>query len=105
MNKNYYVYILANKRNGALYIGVTSDLIKRVWEHKNKVIEGFTQKYNVNKLVYFEQYNDPINAIKREKRLKKYNRKWKLGLIEKETPDWKDLYKKLITGLSDRVGQ
>jgi len=75
MNRYYYIYILANKRNGTLYIGVTSDLIKRVWEHKNKVIEGFTKKYSIDKLVYFEQYNDPVNAIKREKRLKKYNRK------------------------------
>ena len=105
MEKYYYVYILANKRNGTLYIGITSDLIKRVWEHKNKVIEGFTHKYTIDKLVYFEQYNDPVNAIKREKRLKKYNRKWKLELIEKENPNWRDLYKELVTGLTDQVGQ
>jgi putative endonuclease len=67
------------------------------------VIKGFTKKYNIDKLVYFEQYNDPTNAIKREKRLKKYNRKWKLELIEKENPEWKDLYKELITGLPDQA--
>ena len=105
MNKYYYVYILANKKNGTLYIGVTSDLIKRVWEHKNKVVKGFTKKYTVDKLVYFEQYHDPTNAIKREKRLKKYNRKWKMELIEKENPEWRDLYKELLTGLPDQVGQ
>ncbi|MEF9426040.1 MAG: GIY-YIG nuclease family protein [Candidatus Mariimomonas ferrooxydans] len=104
MEKDYYVYILASKRNGTLYIGITSDLIKRVWEHKNKVVEGFTQKYNVDKLVYYEQYQDAENAIRREKRLKKYNRKWKLDLIEKFNPNWKDLYDD-ISGLSDQVGQ
>jgi putative endonuclease len=104
MEKDYYVYILASKRNGTLYIGITSDLIKRVWEHKNKVVEGFTQKYNVDKLVYYEQYQDAENAIRREKRLKKYSRKWKLDLIEKFNPNWKDLYDD-ISGLSDQVGQ
>ncbi|MFH1678864.1 MAG: GIY-YIG nuclease family protein [Candidatus Omnitrophota bacterium] len=101
MGKDYYVYILTNKRNGTLYTGVTSDLIKRVWEHKNKFEEGFTKKYNINKLVYYEIYNDPENAIKREKRLKKYKREWKLNLIEKENPEWKDLYKEIISGLPD----
>ena len=92
MDKNYYVYILASKRNGTLYTGITSNLVKRVWEHKEKVIEGFTKKYNVDKLVYIEQFRDPENAIKREKRLKKYPRKWKLNLIEKDNPEWNDLY-------------
>jgi putative endonuclease len=105
MTKSYYVYILASKRNGTLYIGITSNLIKRVWEHKEKNIKGFTKKYNVSKLVYFEQCNDPENAIKREKRLKRYNRKWKLELIEKENPNWRDLYYDLIPGLPDQVGQ
>ncbi|MFW6129323.1 MAG: GIY-YIG nuclease family protein [Candidatus Aminicenantaceae bacterium] len=105
MKKEFYVYILASKRNGTLYIGVTSDLIKRVWEHKEKIIEGFTKKYNVDKLVYFEQYFDPENAIKREKRLKRYKREWKSDLIEKENPKWEDLYDKLISGLPDQVGQ
>jgi putative endonuclease len=102
MGKDYYVYILASKRNGTLYIGITSDLIKRVWEHKNKLVEGFTQKYNVDKLVYYEQYQDAENAIRREKRLKKYNRKWKLDLVEKFNPNWKDLYYD-ISGLSDQA--
>ncbi|MGB3340775.1 MAG: GIY-YIG nuclease family protein [bacterium] len=104
MDKSYYVYILASKRNGTLYIGITSNLIRRVWEHKEEFVEGFTEKYSVSKLVYFEQYNDPENAIKREKRLKKYNRKWKLELVEKDNPDWKDLYYDLITGLPDSPG-
>jgi len=101
MDKDYYVYVLASQRNGALYVGVTSNLLKRIWEHKNKAMEGFTQKYSVNKLVYFEQYSDPENAIKREKRLKKYNRQWKLELIEKENPEWRDLYTDLVSGLPD----
>ncbi len=89
--KNYYVYILANKRNGTLYIGVTSNLQKRMQEHKEKQIEGFTKKYSVNKLVYFEQTTDVMSALTREKQLKKWNRAWKLNLIEKENPQWKDL--------------
>ena len=105
MDKSYYVYILASHRNGTLYIGVTSDLIKRTWEHKNKAVEGFTKRYGVDNLVYFEQFNDSENAIKREKRLKKYNRKWKLELIEKENPGWRDLYEELVSGLPDQVGQ
>jgi putative endonuclease len=96
MTKHYYVYILASKRNGTLYIGITSDLVKRTWEHRSKLVEGFTKKYNVTKLVYYEKYEDPLNAIKREKRLKKYSRKWKLELIEKQNPEWKDLYHTLI---------
>jgi len=71
MNKTYHVYILASKKNGTLYIGIISNLIKRIWEHKNKLINGFTKKYNVTKLVYYEQYDDPQNAIRREKRLKR----------------------------------
>ena len=92
------MYIMASKRNGTLYIGITSDLIKRVWEHKDKVVDGFTNNYSVDKLVYFEQYHDPENAIKREKRLKKYPRQWKINLIEKENPLWKDLYGELVSG-------
>ncbi|MBE0428029.1 MAG: GIY-YIG nuclease family protein [Nitrospirae bacterium] len=98
MQKSFYVYILASKRNGTLYTGVTSDLIKRVWEHKKKLAEGFTEKYCIDKLVYYEQFQDAEYAIKREKRLKKYNRKWKLDLIEKSNPEWKDLYEELISG-------
>ncbi|MGB9714791.1 MAG: GIY-YIG nuclease family protein [Thermodesulfovibrionales bacterium] len=105
MEKTFYVYILSSKRNGTLYIGVTSDLIKRVWEHKEKLVKGFTERYNVDKLLYYEQFQDVESAIKREKRLKKYNRKWKLNLIEKFNPEWKDLYDVLISGLPDRVVQ
>ena len=81
---------MAGKRNGTLYIGVTSDLIKRVWEHKNKVVEGFTTKYDVNLLVYHEIHPNAESAILREKRLKKWNRAWKLRLIEEMNPDWMD---------------
>jgi len=105
MEKTFYVYILPSRRNGTLYIGVTSDLIKRIWEHKKKLTEGFTEKYEVDKLVYYEQFRDAECAIRREKRLKKYNRKWKLDLIEKSNPDWKGLYEELITGFPDQVGE
>ena len=94
--KYYYVYILASQRNGTLYIGVTSDLIKRVYEHKAKLLAGFTKQYNIDKLVYFEQTTDIESAITREKQLKKWNRKWKLDLIEKSNPTWEDLYNKII---------
>jgi len=103
MEKSYYVYMLASRRNGTLYIGVTSDLIKRVWQHKNKLVEGFTEIYGVDKLVYYEQFQDAEYALNREKRLKKYNRKWKIDLIEKSNPDWKDLYEALISGFPDPV--
>jgi putative endonuclease len=105
MMKNYYVYILASQRNGTLYVGVTSDLIKRVWEHKKKLVDGFTKKYNVDKLVYFEQFQDAELAIKKEKRLKKYERSWKLEMIEKNNPEWNDLYEYLLSGFPDRVGE
>ena len=104
MDKNYYIYILASKKNGTLYIGISNDLLKRVWQHKNKQQEGFTKKYDVDKLVYYEIFNDSINAITREKRLKKYSRKWKMNLIEKHNPEWKDLYDDLISGLPEQVG-
>ncbi len=94
--KTYYVYILANKRNGTLYIGVTNDLIKRIHEHKNNLIAGFTSKYNVHRLIYYEQFVNIEYAMQREKRLKKWNRKWKLALIEKENPNWIDLYLDLV---------
>ena len=89
--KKYFVYILANKTNTTLYIGVTNDLKRRVYEHKNKLHEGFSAKYNVNKLVYFEEYYDINSAIQREKNLKKWNRTWKNELIEKSNPEYKDL--------------
>jgi len=90
------VYILASQRNGTLYTGVTSDLIKRVWEHKNDQAEGFTKKYAVHLLVYFEQHEDMNAAITREKQIKKWNRAWKLRLIEEKNPNWNDLYETLI---------
>ena len=95
-NHQYYVYILFSKRNGTLYTGVTNDLIKRVWEHKNKVHEGFTKKYNVDKLGYYEICDNVNSAIAREKQLKAGNRKTKLALIESKNPEWKDLYYELI---------
>jgi len=89
--KDYYIYILTNKKYGTLYIGITNNLLRRVYEHKNGAIKGFTKKYNLNKLVYFEQINDINSAILREKRLKKWNRAWKIELIESINPEWKDL--------------
>ena len=90
--RRYWVYILASRVGGTLYIGVTNDLVRRVFEHQSKAVPGFTANYGVMRLVYFEQYDDPENAIKREKRLKKWNRAWKIQLIEKDNPDWIDLY-------------
>lgn len=87
----YYVYILASKRNGTLYIGMTNNLRNRVEQHRLGKIPGFTQRYNVKMLVYFEEYNDPRDAIAREKQLKWWRRKWKLELIESMNPDWKDM--------------
>lgn len=90
------MYILASKRNGTLYVGVTSDLAARVWQHRNDVVEGFTKKYGVHMLVYFELHDDMESAIIREKRLKKWNRAWKLRLIEEMNPDWHDLYESIL---------
>jgi len=92
MEKNFAVYILASRRNGTLYIGVTSDLPKRAWEHREGVVEGFTKEYGVKTLVWFEMHENAESAIIREKRLKKWNRAWKLRLIEEGNPEWKDLY-------------
>ncbi|OGD65846.1 hypothetical protein A2215_00830 [Candidatus Berkelbacteria bacterium RIFOXYA2_FULL_43_10] len=92
----YYVYILASGYNGTLYVGVTSDLIKRVYQHKNKLVEGFSNKYNVDKLVYYEPHQDVNEAITREKQIKKWNRTWKVRLIEKSNPEWDDLYQEII---------
>ena len=93
MNEKYaYIYILTNKNNNVLYIGVTSDLKKRIWEHKNKVVDGFTKKYNLDKLVYFETGENIESAIEREKQLKNWHREWKLSLIKTQNPEFKDLY-------------
>jgi len=89
--KIYYVYIMASKRNGTLYIGVTNNLERRVYEHKNNSIKGFTQKYSVHDLVWYETTHDVHSALTKEKQLKKWNRKWKLTLIEEKNPLWKDL--------------
>ena len=88
----FYVYILASGLGGTLYIGVTNDLVRRVFEHRQKSAEGFTKRYNVDRLVYYEQFEDIENAIRREKRLKKWNRAWKISLIEKLNPNWDDLF-------------
>ncbi len=90
MGKSYYIYILRNN-TGNFYIGITSNLIKRVWEHKNKSFEGFTSKYNINKLIYFEEYQDPETAILREKQLKNWNRKKKIDLIVKQNPKFEEI--------------
>jgi putative endonuclease len=90
------VYILASARNGTLYIGVTSDLIQRIWQHRNDVVEGFSNRHRIHQLVYFEQHESMAAAIVREKQLKKWNRAWKLDLIEKHNPYWRDLYLELL---------
>ena len=95
--KHYYVYILASKKNGTLYIGMTNDLIRRVYEHKNNLVEGFTKKYKVHTLVYYEQGTDVKKVIVRETQLKAWKRQWKIELIEKFNPDWNDLYAKLTS--------
>jgi putative endonuclease len=90
------VYMLASQKNGTLYIGVTSDLAKRVWEHKNNIVEGFTKEYRVHQLVWFELHESMESAILREKRLKEWKRKWKLALIERTNPNWQDLYPTIV---------
>ena len=94
--KQYYVYVMASKRNGTLYTGITSDLIQRVWQHKSREIKGFTSKYHVNQLVYYEIHDDIIVAIHREKNIQSWKRNWKLQLIEKHNPQWNDLYGSLF---------
>ena len=94
--KQAYVYIVSNKRNGALYIGVTSDLPKRIYQHKNNLVDGFTKKYNIHQLVWFERHGNIQEAIKREKQIKAWKRIWKLRLIEDINPDWEDLYPSII---------
>jgi putative endonuclease len=91
----YYVYILASERNGTLYIGVTNDLVRRVTEHRDGAVDGFTRRYGVKSLVHFEVFDDPASAITREKQMKKWRRAWKLRLIEKENPKWRDRYEEI----------
>ena len=96
MNKQPADYLLASKRNGTLYTGVTSNLVARVWEHKQNQVVGFTQKYGVHRLVYFELHQNMASAIVREKQIKKWKRQWKLALIEKNNGNWKDLYDEIV---------
>ena len=95
MKENFYIYILAGRKRGTLYIGVTSNLTKRVYEHKNGLVDGFTKKYGVHRLVYYEVAEDAATALSREKQMKKWNRSWKLKLIEEQNPEWSDLYERL----------
>jgi putative endonuclease len=97
MSKSYFVYLLASRRNGTLYIGVTNNLVRRTFQHKSDLIAGFTKRYGVHRLVWFEEYADIRNAIAREKRLKGWNRAWKIRLIEAHNPEWIDLFDS-ITG-------
>ena len=92
MDKHYYVYMLASQRNGTLYVGVTSDIVKRVWEHREGIVEGFTKKHNVKCLVWFEAHEDVTAALTREKQIKKWNRSWKVKLIPAKNPHWQNLY-------------
>ncbi|MGH1397926.1 MAG: GIY-YIG nuclease family protein [Alphaproteobacteria bacterium] len=96
MNENYYVYFITNKPKGTLYIGITHDLRKRIYQHKHKTIEGFSSKYSLTKLVYFEHYEDKWIAADRERKLKNWKRNWKIELIEDHNPEWKDLYSSLF---------
>ena len=88
----FYVYLLASRKDGTLYLGVTKDLVRRTYQHEEKLLPGFTSQYDVRRLVWFEVYDDPTNAIAREKQIKKWRRAWKIDLIAKENPEWKDLY-------------
>lgn len=94
--QQYYTYILTNKANTVLYIGVTNNLAKRVYEHRNKLIDGFSKRYNLQKLIYFEVLEDVLNALEREKQLKRWHRQWKLNLIREANPGFKDLYEEIL---------
>ena len=96
MSRNYWIYILTNFNNTTFYIGVTNNLIRRVYEHKNEMLDGFTKRYKLKKLIYFEEYPDPKEAIAREKQLKNWHRQWKINLIKSTNPDFEDLYNKIL---------
>ncbi len=96
MAKNYYVYMLASHRYGTIYTGVTSDLIKRTWQHKEGFVEGFTKEYAVKHLVWYEQHENVLSAIAREKQIKKWNRAWKIKLIQEGNPQWRELYRVVV---------
>ncbi|MBH5402087.1 GIY-YIG nuclease family protein [Bradyrhizobium sp. CNPSo 4010] len=93
----YYVYLLASKKYGTLYIGVTNDIVRRIYEHKSKIAAGFSKRYSVDRLIWFEIYDDPVTAIAREKELKKWRREWKIRLIEEKNPQWIDLYPQIAS--------
>ena len=95
MSSSYYVYILASRKDGAIYIGITNDIVRRVFEHRTKAVRGFTSKYDITRLVWFEIFDDPVSAISREKELKKWKRSWKIQLIEAQNPQWDDLYESI----------
>lgn len=95
-SKAYYVYLLANRRYGTLYLGVTNDLLRRVYEHRNKLVAGFSSRYGIGRLVWFEHYDAVAMAIAREKQIKKWRRDWKIALIEADNPDWLDLWEAII---------
>ena len=92
----FYVYIMTNRKNGTLYVGVTNDLVRRAWQHREGVVAGFTREHGLKRLVYYEQFETATDAIRREKRLKHWNRAWKIALVEKLNPDWDDLYLRLL---------
>ena len=92
----YFVYFMASKRGGTLYVGVTNDLIRRVYEHREGLIDGFTKRYAVKQLVYYERYDEPYLALQREKNIKHWSRAWKIALIEKHNRDWRDLYDEIV---------
>lgn len=93
----FYVYLMASRKQGTLYLGFTNNLVRRTYEHKNKITKGFTARYSVDRLVWFESYDDPTNAITREKEIKKWRRAWKVALIEAGNPDWNDLYNEITS--------
>ena len=94
--KTFWVYLLASAPNGTLYLGVTSNLVQRIWQHKNKVFEGFSAQYDIDKLVWYEQHHNAESAIAREKHIKKWNRAWKIELIQQANPEWQDLYERIL---------
>ena len=95
MAGQYFVYIVTNERNGTLYVGMTNNLVRRIYEHREGLVDGFTKKYGLKCLVHFEVHDEPLEAIRREKRLKHWDRKWKLNLIEKDNPEWADLWEEI----------
>src|SRR5437763_5983103 len=96
MDRQFYVYILTNKRYGTLYVGITNDLIRRTWEHKNHCVDGFTKEHGCDRLVWYEVHSTAYEAIRREKLIKKWHRDWKINLIQAMNPDWEDLYRAII---------